>query len=52
MWTVVESRLFDYCTEHYGPLSFYGDSSMKLIEIGMVAAVTPQWRQRDGGGQL
>ena len=25
--------MFDYCTEHYGPLSFYGDGTMKLIEI-------------------
>ncbi|MFR8230256.1 MAG: hypothetical protein ACLVAH_09975 [Anaeromassilibacillus sp.] len=32
----VVKQVFDYCTEHYGPLSFYGDSSMKLIEIGMV----------------
>lgn len=29
----VLKRVFDYCTEHYGPLSFYGDSTMKLIEI-------------------
>ena len=29
----VLKRVFDYCTEHYGPLSFYGDGTMKLIEI-------------------
>lgn len=27
-------NVFTYCTEHYGPLSFYGDGTMKLIEIG------------------
>lgn len=29
-------QVFEYCTDHYGPLSFYGDEGMRLIEIGAV----------------
>lgn len=29
------SRVFEYCTSHYGPLSFYQSSSMRLLEIGI-----------------
>ena len=29
-------QVFEYCTDHYGPLSFYGKDSMRLIEIGSV----------------
>ena len=30
----VLKRVFEYCTEHYGPLDFYADGKMKLIEYG------------------
>ncbi len=30
----VISRVFDYCTSHYGPLQFYKNDTMRLIEIG------------------
>ena len=29
-------QVFEYCTSHYGPLSFYGEEGMRLIEIGTV----------------
>lgn len=27
-------QVFEYCTDHYGPLFFYGEEGMRLIEIG------------------
>lgn len=27
-------KVFEYCTANYGPLKFYGDKTMRLIEIG------------------
>ncbi len=32
-------QVFEYCTDHYGPLFFYGEEGMRLIEIGVQAAV-------------
>lgn len=30
----VLADVFEYCTKHYGPLSFYQDGTLKLIETG------------------
>ena len=45
-------EVVDYCTEHYGSLSFGTGETLKLIQSGWPAAATPPRGQPAGRGGL